>query len=406
MQELLYLVHRIPYPPNKGDKIRSYHILKHLSHNHRIHLGTFIDDEKDWEYVEKLKGICGETCFVKLDPQASRVRSLSGIFSNQPLTLAYYRNAGLQKWVNNLLDTRHINNILVFSSAMAQYVNESCSTHCVIDFVDVDSDKWKQYSKTKPWPLNWLYRRESRLLLDYERKIAKAFDASTFVSETESDFFKQLAPETAAKVTYFNNGVDAEYFSPENVNANPYQSDTDTLVFTGAMDYWANIDAVEWFAHNILTLIRTQLPSVEFYIVGSRPTARVTALSALPGITVTGSVEDIRPYIAHASLVVVPLRIARGIQNKVLEAMAMEKTVIASPQAAEGIRALHSQELFVEDKKQNFADRIITQIKNGPDMKIGSAARARILKDYSWKRILHQVDTLLLREKKNTTETK
>jgi sugar transferase (PEP-CTERM/EpsH1 system associated) len=406
MQELLYLVHRIPYPPNKGDKIRSYHILKHLSRNHRIHLGTFIDDEKDWEYVEKLKEICGETCFVKLDPQASRVRSLSGLIANQPLTLPYYRDAGLQKWVNNLLDTRHINNILVFSSAMAQYVNESCSTHCVIDFVDVDSDKWKQYSKTKPWPLNWLYRRESRLLLEYERKIAKAFDASAFVSETESDFFKQLAPETAAKVTYFNNGVDAEYFSPENVNTNPYQSDTDTLVFTGVMDYWANIDAVEWFAHNIFTLIRTQLPSVEFYIVGSRPTARVTALSALPGITVTGSVEDIRPYIAHAALVVVPLRIARGIQNKVLEAMAMEKTVIASPQAAEGIRALHSQELFVEDKEQNFADRIIAQIKNGPNMKIGSAARARILKDYSWRKILDQVDTLLLQEKKNTTETK
>jgi sugar transferase (PEP-CTERM/EpsH1 system associated) len=406
MQELLYLVHRIPYPPNKGDKIRSYHILKHLSHNHRIHLGTFIDDEKDWEYVEKLKEICGETCFVKLDPQASRVRSLSGLIANQPLTLPYYRDAGLQKWVNNLLDTRHINNILVFSSAMAQYVNESCSTHCVIDFVDVDSDKWKQYSKTKPWPLNWLYRRESRLLLEYERKIAKAFDASAFVSETESDFFKQLAPETAAKVTYFNNGVDAEYFSPENINTNPYQSDTDTLVFTGVMDYWANIDAVEWFAHNIFTLIRTQLPSVEFYIVGSKPTARVTALSALPGITVTGSVEDIRPYIAHAALVVVPLRIARGIQNKVLEAMAMEKTVIASPQAAEGIRALHSQELFVEDKEQNFADRIIAQIKNGPNMKIGSAARARILKDYSWRRILDQVDTLLLQEKKNTTETK
>ncbi len=406
MQELLYLVHRIPYPPNKGDKIRSYHILKHLSHNHRIHLGTFIDDEKDWEYVEKLKEICGETCFVKLDPQASRVRSLSGLIANQPLTLPYYRDAGLQKWVNNLLDTRHINNILVFSSAMAQYVNESCSTHCVIDFVDVDSDKWKQYSKTKPWPLNWLYRRESRLLLEYERKTAKAFDASAFVSETESDFFKQLAPETAAKVTYFNNGVDAEYFSPENINTNPYQSNTDTLVFTGVMDYWANIDAVEWFAHNIFTLIRTQLPSVEFYIVGSRPTARVTALSALPGITVTGSVEDIRPYIAHAALVVVPLRIARGIQNKVLEAMAMEKTVIASPQAAEGIRALHSQELFVEDKEQNFADRIIAQIKNGPNMKIGSAARARILKDYSWRRILDQVDTLLLQEKKNTTETK
>ena len=396
MQELLYLVHRIPYPPNKGDKIRSYHILKHLSQNHKIHLGTFIDDEKDWEYVEELKKICSETCFVKLDPQVSRIRSLSGIATNQPLTLPYYQDKGLQKWVNNLLNTRHIKNILVFSSAMAQYVKEPNSTHCVIDFVDVDSDKWKQYSKKKPWPLSWLYQRESNLLLEYERKIAGTFDASTFVSETESIFFKNLAPEAEKKVTYFNNGVNAEYFSPEKVYTNPYQSNADILVFTGAMDYWANVDAVEWFTHNIFTLIRSQLPSVEFYIVGSKPTAKVTALSSIPGVTVTGSVEDIRPYIVHATLAVVPLRIARGIQNKVLEAMAMAKTVVASPQAAEGIKAVHGQELFVENNEQKFVDRIVTQIKSEGNMKVGNAARERILEDYSWKKILNQVDKLLL----------
>ena len=405
MQELLYLVHRIPYPPNKGDKIRSYNILKYLSQNHRIYLGAFIDDEKDWEYVEKLKEICCEVCFVKLDPKISRVRSLSGIFTNQPLTLPYYRDAGLQAWVNNLLDKRQINNILVFSSAMAQYVNESCSANCVIDFVDVDSDKWKQYAKTKPWPLNWIYRRESKFLLEYERKTAKAFDASTFVSEAESDFFKRLAPETAEKVTFFNNGVDAEYFSLKNINTNPYQSGIDILVFTGAMDYWANVDAVEWFVRNVFTLIRTYLPSIEFYIVGSNPTARVTELANLPGITVSGSVKDIRPYIAHASLVVVPLRIARGIQNKVLEAMAMEKIVVASPQAAEGIRASHCQELFIENSDRDFADRIITQIKDGPSSKMGTTARNRILEEYSWEKVLDQVETLLLKEQKDTADS-
>ena len=396
MQELLYLVHRIPYPPNKGDKIRSYHILKHLSQNHKIHLGTFIDDEKDWEYVEELKKICSETYFVKLDPQVSRIRSLLGMATNQPLTLPYYQDKNLQKWVNNLLNVRPIKNILVFSSAMAQYIKEPNSAHCVIDFVDVDSDKWKQYSQTKSWPLSWLYRRESKLLLEYERKIAGIFDASTFVSEIESKFFKKLAPETKTKVTYFNNGVNAEYFSPVKISTNPYQSNADILVFTGAMDYWANIDAVEWFTHNIFTLIRTQLPSIEFYIVGSKPTTKVTALSSVPGVTVTGSVEDIRPYIAHASLVVVPLRIARGIQNKVLEAMAMAKTVVASPQAAEGIQALHGQELFVEDNEQKFVDRIVIQINSKTNKKVGNAARARILEDYSWNKILNQVDKLLV----------
>lgn len=398
MQELLYLVHRIPYPPNKGDKIRSYNLLKYLSQNHRVYLGTFIDDDKDWEHVEKLKNICSETCFIKLHPQLSRIRSLSGMITGQPLTLPYYWDKNLQNWVNNLLRTKHIKNILVFSSAMAQYVKEPCSIHRMIDFVDVDSDKWKQYSKTKPWPLSWIYQRESDLLLEYEKKAAKFFDDSTFVSETESNFFKKLAPEVSEKVTYFNNGVDTEYFSPENVKTNPYQSDTYTLVFTGAMDYWANIDAVEWFVHSIFPQIRKYLPSVKFYIVGSRPTAKVKALSELPGITVTGSVEDIRPYIAKATLVVVPLRIARGIQNKVLEAMAMKKTVIASLQAAEGIQALHGQELYVVDDEQSFADRIIAQIRNGPDEKMEEAARTRILEGYSWKTILGQVDKLLLRD--------
>jgi len=404
MQELLYLVHRIPYPPNKGDKIRSYHLLKHLSQNHHIHLGTFIDDEKDWEYVEKVKEFCIETCFVKLHPLVARMRSLSSMFTNHPLTLPYYRDTDLQVWVNNLLERRPIKNILVFSSAMAQYVDESCSTHRVIDFVDVDSDKWRQYSKTRPWPLNWLYQRESKLLLDYERKIAKDFDIATFVSETEANFFKQLAPETAASITYFNNGVDADYFSPRNVYSNPYLSNINTLVFTGAMDYWANVDSVEWFARNVFPSIRAQLPSVEFYIVGSHPTARVMALAASPGITVTGSVKDIRPYIAHASLVVAPLRIARGIQNKVLEAMAMEKTVIVSPQAAEGICALHSQELFVENDERGFADRVIAQIKDGPNVTMGHAARTRVLKDYNWEKILDRVDALLFQEQTNDTD--
>ena len=404
MQELLYLVHRIPYPPNKGDKIRSYHLLKHLSQNYHIHLGTFIDDEKDWEYVEKVKEFCSETCFVKLDPMAARMRSLSGIFTNYPLTLPYYRDSSLQVWVNKLLKERLIKNILVFSSSMAQYVEKSSSSHRVIDFVDVDSDKWKQYSKTKSWPLNWLYQRESKLLLDYERKIASTFDKTTFVSEAEANFFKQLAPEITEKVTYFNNGVDADYFAPQNIYPNPYPNNKKILIFTGAMDYWANINAVEWFAHNVFPIIRAQLPSVEFYIVGSRPSSRVIALSTSNGITVTGAVKDIRPYIAHASLVVIPLRIARGIQNKVLEAMSMEKTVIASPQAAEGICAINRQELFVENNEIDFANRVITQIEERPDATMGHAARIRVLENYSWEKILDRVDSLLLQEQTNNVE--
>lgn len=397
MQELLYLVHRFPYPPDKGDKIRSFHLLKHLSQRYRIHLGTFIDDEMDHKYLERVRDMCGETCFLDLYPRSARIRSLTGLLSGQPLTLPYYHDKRLQAWVSNLLETRPVGTILVFSAAMAQYVSHAMNIRRVMDFVDIDSDKWMQYAATVTWPMSWIYRRESKLLLDYEKQVARLFDSATFVSETEADLFKRLAPEVAEKVTYFNNGVDADYFSPQNIYPNPYLAGIDTLVFTGAMDYWANVDAVQWFASNIFPAIRLQLPKVEFYIVGARPSAAVMALGDLPGIIVTGSVPDIRPYLAHASMAVAPLRIARGIQNKVLEAMAMGKTVIASPQAIEGINANPDRDMVVANDESDFIHRIIELLQNGPNHAIGRAARTRVLEDYNWKKNLERIDALLSR---------
>lgn len=395
MEELLYLVHRIPYPPNKGDKIRSYHLLKHLTRKYRVHLGTFIDDRDDWQHVEKVRSLCAETCFVDLSPRMARVRSLGGLFSGQPLTLPYYWNKSLETWVNEVLETRPVRNILVFSSAMAQYVDHAHQALRIIDFVDIDSDKWLQYAATMPWPMNWIYRRESKLLLSYERQVARDFDSATFVSEAEAELFNRLVPETAPKVTYFNNGVDADYFSPDVSSPNPYPDGVRVLVFVGAMDYWANIDAVDFFARRVFPGIRMRLPEVEFYIVGARPSAGVTALASFPGVKVTGSVPDVRPYLMHASLVVVPLRIARGIQNKVLEAMAMEKIVILSPQAMEGIRALPDQELVVARDEGEFSSRIISLLQGGSNKTIGRAARARVLEDYSWNKGLGRMDMLL-----------
>lgn len=395
MQELLYLVHRIPYPPNKGDKIRSYHLLKHLGRRYRVHLGTFIDDGEDWNYVDKVKTLCGETCFAKLNPLAARMRSISGLISNSPLTLPYYQDASLQAWVNALLKARPVKNILVFSSAMAQYVSQARSAHRVIDFVDVDSDKWKQYAAANPWPLSWLYRREAKLLLCYEKQIAKDFDSATFVSEAEAGLFKRLAPEVATKITYFNNGVDTDYFSPQNAYPNPYPVGVRPLVFTGAMDYWANVDAVDWFARHVFPAISTQLPRARFYIVGAHPSSRVQELASLPGVIVTGSVADVRPYLAHAALAVAPLRIARGIQNKVLEAMAMEKPVVASPQAIEGINAIPGKELFVAKDERDFARQVAALLQAKSNAAIGHAARVCVTENYCWANNLGKVDELL-----------
>ncbi|MBK6617460.1 MAG: TIGR03087 family PEP-CTERM/XrtA system glycosyltransferase [Nitrosomonas sp.] len=395
MQALLYLTHRIPYPPNKGDKIRSFHILQHLSQHYRVFLGTFVDDEQDWQHVDKVRSYCEDTCIVGIDPLVARARSLFALLGNDPLTLAYYRHTKLQQWVAQIFEQQAVSVSVVFSAAMAQYVDHNQHGRRIIDFVDIDSDKWRQYAISKPWPFSWIYRREADCLFNYERRIACEFDNATFVSEKEASLFRQLAPECAQKTTFFNNGVDTSFFSPGQNYPNPYPAGIEVLVFTGAMDYWANIDAVDWFARHIFPIIRARRPNTWFYIVGAKPGKTVQLLANLPGICITGMVADIRPYLQHAVAAVAPLRIARGIQNKVLEAMAMQKPVIVSPQALEGINAIDGEELLVANNETEFSDQALRILENWNRAILGQAARNRIMADYTWQNSLSRLDTML-----------
>ena len=393
-EDLLFLVHRIPFPPNKGDKIRSYHLFKHLAQKYTVHLGTFIDDQNDLQYVETVKQWCGESHFEWLNPTRAKLGSVTALLRNRPLSLDYYRSAEMQAWVDSTIKKQAITKIVVFSSAMAQFVESQPETRRVIDFVDIDSDKWQQYARKKIWPMSWLYQREGKTLLAYEKKIAKACDASLFVSQAESDLFKKLAPESAHKIGFFNNGVDTDYFSPNIHHENPYSPNDKIIVFTGAMDYWPNIDAVQWFAEEIFPEVRKIHQNVLFYIVGTRPSDKVMKLSNLQGIKVTGSVPDIRPYLAHADVAVAPLRIARGIQNKVLEAMAVAKTVVVSPQALEGIDAETGAELLLaENGKQCIT--ILSNFLNQKSQSIGIAARKKVEFRYNWERNLQIIDNLV-----------
>jgi len=395
MQELLYLVHRIPYPPNKGDKIRSYHLLKYLAQSYKVHVGAFIDDEDDWQHAQTLAELAGgEVKLLPLNPRWATLKSAYGLLSGEALTLPYYRDARMQSWVDKIVAQCPKAVALVYSSSMAQYLLRYKQLRRVIDFVDIDSDKWRQYAEKKSWPMSWIYRREARKLFDYEQRITQAFDASTFVSEAEAELFKQLAPQCADKVYGFSNGVDTEYFSPEHAFPSPYAADEIAVVFTGAMDYWANVDAVTWFANEVWPLLRRTHPVARFYIVGSSPTPAVQALAKQDGIVVTGSVPDTRPYIAHAKLAVAPLRIARGIQNKVLEAMAMGKPTLVTPQALEGISARPGQEVLLANNAVTFV-KIIDEIMNGAYPGMGALARERVLLDFSWAAHLCIVEKLL-----------
>ena len=292
------------------------------------------------------------------------------------------------------MQAHDIGRIVVFSSAMAQYAEAFPHARRVVDFCDVDSDKWRQYADQKHWPMSWLYRHEARQLLAYERTVARDCDASLFVSQPEADLFRQLAPESAAKIGFFNNGVDTDYFSPARSYASPYAPGERAVVFTGAMDYWPNVDAVQWFAADVMPHLTARFADLRFYIVGARPTAAVQALARLPGVVVTGTVPDVRPYIAHAEVAVAPLRIARGIQNKVLEAMAMATPVVVSPQALEGIEAMPGTDLVLALDAAGFVAAVAALLAVA-DTTIGQVARATVEKSYSWPNNLARIEARL-----------
>jgi sugar transferase (PEP-CTERM/EpsH1 system associated) len=394
VENLLLLIHRIPYPPNKGDKIRSWNLLKHLALHYKVHLATFVDDEDDWQHVPTVQALCSTSHFARLDPLKGKIRSLGAFVKGRALSFDYYRNAGLQAWVDQTMASHRIDRVLVFSSPMAQYAEHYPKARRVVDFCDIDSDKWRQYAQQKSFPMNWVYRREADTLLAYERHIAATTDASLFVSEPEAELFRTLAPESAAKIGFFNNGVDTDYFSPEREYASPYAEGERALVFTGAMDYWPNIDAVQFFAAEVFPQLRASDPALRFVIVGARPTPAVLALGQQAGVIVTGTVPDVRPYIAHADICVAPLRIARGIQNKVLEAMAMARPVVVSPQALEGIEAVPGTELFLADGAAALA-ATITGLLAQPDAGPGAAARAKVERQYSWPSNLARIEARL-----------
>jgi sugar transferase (PEP-CTERM/EpsH1 system associated) len=363
MKKLLYLVHRIPYPPNKGDKIRSFHFLKALAEKYEIYLGTFIDDPDDWQYVDALKSYCKDSFCVDLQPKWAKLISLSGFLSNEALSLPYYRNQALQTWVDSVIETHDIQQAMIFSSPMAQYLVNHPQVDLVADYVDVDSDKWLQYAKSKRWPASWVYQRESQKLLDYEIDMANRAKSTLFVSEQESQLFKQLAPSVSEKIDYVNNGVDTVFFDPSLTYESPFAQAEMAIVFTGAMDYWANVDAVIWFAQEVFPLVKQQCADARFYIVGSKPTKQVLQLAeADESIIVTGRVEDVRHYVANAAVVIAPLRIARGIQNKVLEAMAMAKPVVVTPAAMEGIAVTENIQIAVAAEPSKFAEQVVNYL--------------------------------------------
>ena len=393
MDDLIFLAHRLPFPPDKGDKIRSWRMLSHLAERFRVHLGAFIDDRRDAAHVGELRRICASLFCPGIDPVLARLKSAAALVTGQSLTERYFHDRRMARWVAATMARVRPRFAFVYCSAMAPYLMPYRFTGGIVDMVDADSEKWRQYAASSRFPANLLYRREGETVLALERRAAARFERTLFVSSAEANLFLKRAPEAKDRVLAIGNGVDLDRFNPDRSFASPYAQGTRAVVFTGAMDYRPNIDAVLWFAAEVMPLLRGRAPGLEFWIVGSNPASSVCRLAQAPDIRVTGRVPDIRPYLAGAFAAVAPLRIARGIQNKVLEAMAMGKPVVASPKALEGISLKPGEEALVASNAEDFAAALL-RVWRGEEPAMGARARALVEADYRWEAKLAALDAL------------
>jgi sugar transferase (PEP-CTERM/EpsH1 system associated) len=358
--KILYIVHRIPYPPNKGEKVRSFHQIQYLSKNHTIHLICLADEPDYLQYVQTLEKYCASVDVVYRDRSFAKLLAILALFTRRPLSVGSFYSRKLQKIIFQKLGSEKFDVALVFCSSMAEYIRRMSAIPKVIDFVDVDSEKWRLYANHHPFPVSWIYRLEADRLARYEMQIARDFHHSIFASEKEAGHLRcRVEGKTISAIP---NGVDLDYFTPHDHET----SDTDQpiIAFTGTMDYFPNVDAVRYFCREIFPLIRHSLPEAKFYIIGRRPTPEVRRLADLPNVIVTGSVTDVREYLARARVAVAPLRIARGVQNKILEAMAMGRPVVGTSSAFQGIQATLADGIWIADDPQAFAEAVLTLIQD------------------------------------------
>lgn len=397
---LLFISHRIPYPPNKGDKIRSYHILKHLSRDHDVYLASHIDDPRDIGLQHHLKPYVKEMCFGRINPRTRKLASALQLLRGRPMTTRYFYSGRVQDYIDKVTSRIDFPNVFCSSSPSAEYLFRSGNSRrifrnasTIMDLIDVDSDKWRQYFLAGNFPFRHLFRKESENLLVFERRIAETFRHVILTSAREKALFQEYAPQ-ADSVSVLSNGVNFDYFKPRNDldrNGGP-----PVIVFTGVMNYYPNEEGVIWFSRQVFPILKKKAPRIRLDIVGADPSAAVGRLARIDGVRVTGFVQDVRIYIASADVCIAPLRIARGIQNKVLEAMAMARPVVATPQAMQGIEADEEEGVFTAETAEKFVEQVSGLVKDREVARnAGLAARRCVTARYSWDLNLRPIERLL-----------
>ncbi len=390
-RDVVFLSQRIPYPPDRGDRISTYHILEHFRRaGCRVRIGCFLEDERDERAVVELRGMVEQVVAPRIRPRLRRLASLRGLLSGEALTLPYFRSAEIGRAVDHWLRDDPPDLIFCYSSSMGQYGLAHPGVARVMHFAELDSDKWRQYAEQAGRLGRWIYGREATRLLEFERRVARAFDASLVVSDIERDLFVRSIEDVVPQVV--PNGVDVEHFTSRNgVAREPH-----TLIFTGVMDYGPNIDGVAWFADACWPRIRAVFADARLLVVGNRPAPRIAALDGKDGITVTGWVEQTPPWFDRAGVAIAPLRLARGLQNKVLEAMSMGLPVVATPQAAQGLGAVDQDALTVAPDADAITAAVLRYFRE-PALARATGARAArfVRKHFRWEHMIARLDATL-----------
>lgn len=389
MGDVLFLAHRVPFPPDRGDKIRSFHLLRHIAEHRAVHLIGFADDAGDLGHDRALATMTASRTIVRRGKSRARA-ALEALATGQPVSLTAFDDRRIRQAVAAVFAAHDIETVFVFSGQMAQYLPADRRARVVMDFVDMDSAKFAAYAQDARGAARAMMRREARLLARYERTVAARADAALFVSEAEAALFRSHGG--SGTIVAVENGIDTARFAPSAVA--PIAGDGPLIVFTGQMDYRPNSDAVTWFAESVFPHIRAEHPAARFAIVGRRPDRRVAALAHVPGVEVTGEVADVRGWLAAAAVAVAPLKLARGVQNKVLEAMAMARPVVATSAAAEGIA--HDETIRIADNADGFACAACALIADPQGAAtLGARARQRTIERYGWDARLAALDPLM-----------
>jgi len=387
VKKLLYISHRPAYPPDKGERVRAYHQIRELTRRFEVTLATLGHGPADGADLGPLPTWCQHVVVAPAAGKAGVVLHPWRLARGASLTELWFSSRTMTAALTDLCRQTPFDIVVGYCSSVLPYMQAVHAPVRVLDLVDIDSAKWSSYAQAARGPMRWLYRRESTAVAALERQALSSCQAVLVTSDSEA----ALLPP-AGNVHVVGNGVDSDYFSP----GHPVGDDHPSIVFTGTMDYRPNAEAVCWFAGDVWPALRERWPALQWHIVGRDPLPPVRALSKLAGVHVTGSVPDVRPFMRTASVAVVPLRTARGIQNKILEAMSCGRPVVATGETLKGIDARVGHEVFQADEPTQWVERVSALLADGPRREAsGVAARTRILEHYSWPAQLRGMVSLL-----------